>query len=94
MAAMDEDWSRERHQGTDERGLGPWAPELSSRRSCQKRARHTRLEEERVAQSGLGAASMKLDWGEVQALVLEVEENGGVDGRLCACGGEEQRAER
>jgi hypothetical protein len=59
-----------------------WAPELSSRRSCQKRARHTRLEEERVAQSGLGAASMKLDWGEVQALVLEVEENGGVDGRL------------
>jgi hypothetical protein len=37
---------------------------------------------------------MKLDWGEVQALVLEVEENGGVDGRLCACGGEEQRAER
>lgn len=40
------------------------------------------LEEERVAQSDLGAASMKLDWGEVQALVPEVEENDGVDGRL------------
>jgi hypothetical protein len=29
MAAMDEDWSRERHQGTDERGLGTRA-ELAS----------------------------------------------------------------